>query len=134
MMVGNFIVDYTKYEYLNPLWPILEKHPLGISLNEAIKKSGLNKQKMLKYIEKLSIEYNKCSSKLMNKGFLTTIIQSAMNGEKTDETLAEDMATSWIFDKVMLYNRINELHWTDHVNNTDLLKEIIEKWKEHKGI
>jgi len=133
-MVGNFIVDHTKYTYLEPLWPVLERHPNGISLKQAVKQSHLNEKQMLDTINLLAQEYNKCSQRLFNKGFITNLVQSMLNGEKTDQTLQDDMATSWIFDKVMLYDRINELHWTDMASEQEMMQEIIKKYKEHKGV
>lgn len=70
----------------------------------------------------------------MSKGVLQNLLQSAFSGEKTDKILAQDMATSWIFDKVMLYDRIHELHWTDQVTDFGVLDDIKQRWMEFKGV
>ena len=134
MKIGHYIIDTYKYDYLKPLWPILEQHPQGISLKNAVKQSKLDQDTMLKTIETLAQEYQRCSSKLMRQGMIKNLATSMLNGEKTDETLKQDLATSWIFDKVMLYDRIHELNWTKNVIDFGVLDEIKELWKKHKGI
>jgi len=134
MRIGNFIVDTDQYEYLEPLWPVLENHPNGISIDDALAETGLDHDTMLKHIEKLAGEYQKKSMSMLKEDMLKNIIQSCLSGEKTDDIIVEDMASSWLFDKVMLYDRVYELKWTDRVMDLGQLDRMMEKWREIKGI
>jgi len=125
MRIGNFIVDTDQYEYLEPLWPVLENHPNGISIDDALAETGLDHDTMLKHIEKLAGEYQKKSMSMLKEDMLKNIIQSCLSGEKTDDIIVEDMASSWLFDKVMLYDRVYELRNKGDIKEKRRKKDMI---------
>jgi len=133
-MVDIFKVHEKRYTYLEPIWPVLENNPEGISLDELVAKSGLDKGKMLKTIERLSKEYFTVSQSYLSKGTIYKLVERAQNGEKPDEELKEQLANSWVFDKVMLYARCKELDWTKEVQYEEELLEMKESWLETKGM
>lgn len=132
-MVDFFRAHEKRYTYLEPIWPILENNPHGITLDKLVEQSGLDKDKMLKKIERLAIEYNKASQLLFVDGRMAGLIEAAYRGDKAHNTLAKEMAKSWIFDKVMLYARVKELDWTDQVVYPELLEKMKEMWLQTKG-
>jgi len=133
-MAGNFDVDESKFDYLKPIWSILENNPEGISLDALVEQSGLDKTKMLKTIELLSIEYNQVTRKFLTRGNIFSMVKSALEGKKPDESLKNDLASSWIFDKVMLYARCKELDWTDQVWDKEIFEDMKKTWLETKGM
>jgi len=134
LRIDMFKVHQKRYIYIEPIWSILENNPEGISLDELVKKSGLNRDKMLKTIEKLSIEYNKVSQVYFSKGMIYNLVEKAMAGEKPDEELKKQLANSWVFDKVMLYARCKELDWTTEVAYPEEMLEMKKIWLETKGM
>ena len=133
-MADIFKVHEKRYTYLEPIWPVLENNPEGISLDDLVAKSGLDKDKMLKAIEKLSREYLIVSQSYLSKGTIYKLVEKAQMGEKPDEKLKEQLANSWVFDKVMLYARCKELDWTEAVLYPEELLEMKEMWLETKGM
>lgn len=129
-----FKVHQKRYTYLEPIWPVLENNPEGIGLDELVEKSGLERDKMLKTIEKLAIEYKRVSQAYLSKGMIYKLVEKAMGGGKPDEELKKQLANSWIFDKVMLYARCKELDWTTMVEYQDEMLEMKEMWLETKGM
>ena len=132
--IDIFKVHQKRYVYIEPIWPILENNPEGISLDELVKKSGLNRRKMLLIIEKLAIEYKKVSQVYFSKGMIYNLVEKAMGGEKPDEELKQQLANSWVFDKVMLYARCEELDWTTEVAYPEEMLEMKKIWLETKGM
>lgn len=104
-----------------------------MTLDELVEQTRLDKQKMLNTIEQLAIEYRKASELLMTDGVMLNLIGLANQGKKPQDTLKTELANSWIFDKVMLYARVNELDWTKDVARPDMLLEIKELWLQKKG-
>ena len=126
----DFNVDPTKYEYLEPIWPILANHPYGIWLKDLVKRSKLDEKRMLKNIEQLGIEYNQLSQRFLTRNNIMNMVKNLMSGGKPQEELKNTLAGSWIFDKVMLYDRCYELHWTDRAVDEEMMTELKEKWLE----
>ena len=133
-MVDIFKVHERRYTYLEPMWPVLENNPEGISLDELVAKSGLEKGKMLKTIEGLAKEYHTVSQSYLSKGTIYKLVERAQMGEKPDDELKEQLANSWVFDKVMLYARCKELDWTEEVQYKEELLEMKQIWLETKGM
>lgn len=125
-----FDVDTSKYTYLEPIWPILANHPYGISLKELVKRSKLDQNQMLKTIETLSKEYNTVSRRFFTRNNIKNMMQNMIEGGKTDEKLKTELASSWICDKVMLYDRCYELKWSENVLDQEVFNEIKEEWLE----
>ena len=134
LKIDMFKVHQKRYAYIEPIWPVLENNPEGIGLDELVKKSGLDKDKMLKTIEKLAIEYRRVSQAYLSKGMIYKLVEKAMGGEKPDEELKKQLSNSWVFDKVMLYARCTELDWTTEVAYPEELLEMKKMWLETKGM
>lgn len=133
-MVDIFKVHEHRYTYLEPMWPVLENNPEGILLDDLVIKSGLEKDIMLKTIEKLAKEYSTVSQSYLSKGMIYKLVEKAHMGEKPDEKLKKQLANSWVFDKVMLYARCKELDWTEEVQYKEELLEMKQMWLETKGM
>ena len=130
----KFDVDQTKYAYLDRLWPILEETPEGITLDDAVKRSHLDKNKMLGKIGELARDYTMVISKHLTRTNITSLVKRVVSGEKGLETDYEDaLADSWIFDKFMLYNKIAELNCYDRVTDQREFDRLKEKWLVSKG-
>ncbi len=130
----DFEVDQKKYKYIEPIWDVLANHPEGISLDKLVKRSHLDKKKMLKTIEQLAIEYNSVSKNYFTRGTVFNLVKRAMNGEKPEEEIGVALANSWIFDKVMLYARCKELDWTDQVMYKEEFNKLKKIWLESRGM
>jgi hypothetical protein len=134
LKIDMFKVHEKRYAYLEPIWTVLENNPEGIELVELVEKSGLDREKMLKTIEKLAIEYHRVSQAYLSKGMIYKLVEKAMGGEKPDEELKKRLANSWVFDKVMLYARCKELDWTTEVAYPEEMLEMKKIWLETKGM
>jgi len=137
-MEPDFSVDQEKYEYLEPLWPILENSPDGIELEPALKKAGLKKDQTLKLICDLARDYNnvisRVTSRMFSSGNVKDIIDKMLSGKKNMDNEYEDkLVRSWIFDKYLLYCRIKELDFSDLVDDKVAFNRLKNKWLASKG-
>ena len=130
----KYDVNPRKYEYLEPLWPVLENHPEGISLKKAVERSGLDEKMMLKQIEQLAIAWGNATRKHFNKGFIQSLVQKSLENDKPDETWIKEILNTWLCDKVMLYNRIKELNCEDRLIDLETWYRLKELWLETKGM
>ena len=137
----DFSVDQEKYKYLEPLWSVLENNPDGIKLDDALKQAKLKKDPTLKLISGLAREYNNVVARVTNQMFskpsVMKIVNSIISGERKDNELVAEyedkLVRSWIFDKYLLYCRIEELNFVDLIPDKAAFKRLQGKWLAAKG-
>jgi len=113
------VEDITKYDYLKPIWEILENSPdQGITSKELWDKSELDPEKGNKLIKELQIEFqNKVLSNIMN-----LFIHK------------KQIANSWAFDKVMLM--VTKINTGSDVGLPDnmIFNMWKREWRKKRGI
>jgi hypothetical protein len=65
---------------------------------------------------------------------ITTMIGRAMKGDKVKDEVEDELVNSWIFDKCMLYARIEELNWIQDVNYPEEIQRLKKIWLERRGM
>ena len=138
---NDLSVDEKQFEYLLPLWPVLENNPDGIPLAKALKLSGLERQKTLNTLGSLVRTYQntiaRVTTSMLSRSSIVNMIEK-MKGMKDPKLAVDDyennLVRSWIFDKYMLQGRIQELDFSDMVPDLEAYHRLKNKWLSAKGM
>lgn len=122
------VEDPDKYRYLDPIWPVLENTPdQGITWDKAGKQAGLDPKKAVPMIQELCTIYQKKMGRILLVGNIKNI--------NTETFWEENLAHSWLFDKVMLMTmKINTGIENEAWDTNPYMQAFKEKWLISKGM
>jgi len=128
MKENMFDVEEEKYIYLEPFWEILRNSPDGsVNIDEAISDAGLEKQETVDLIKQMLKEFN------TKVGFNLGGIKNMFSMTKLSDLTLENLAESYLFDKVMLLNRCKGMN-LDSMFIVPPLNQIRDIWIEKRGV
>jgi hypothetical protein len=123
-----FDVEKEKYISLEPFWDILRNSPQGeVDIDKAIEQAGLEKSEAVDLIKQLLKEFN---TKI---GFNLGGMKNLMGLATATELTLEELAHSYLFDKVMLLNRCRGMN-LDAMFIVPPLNQLRDLWIEKQGI
>lgn len=125
----KFDVDDPKdYEYLDPIWRILENTgEKGITKKEIIEQTGLDPGKVEKMVMELTTIFARALSKALSNPF--KILD--MNPEQWYD---DNLADSWLYDKFMLLGTRIDHGQPNPMDDNPLMDKWKERWLEKRGM
>lgn len=112
--------DHTKYDYLLPVWKLLEDVPEDIKIksNDVWIQTGLDKEKGNRLMKELQIEFQ---NKVM-KNFMDLIINK------------KHIVCSWTFDKIMLLCTRVDTGSDISLGDSPVMDLWKKEWMKNRGI
>lgn len=123
------VEDTNCYEYLEPMWKILENtSEKGITTEELLKQSGLEEKKTNELVQEIMMVFQRALLKEMKNPFNLF----KMNNSKWFE---KNLANSWVFDKMMLLaTRVDTGNPDDPMDGNPFMSGWKEQWLEKRGM
>lgn len=127
---SNFDVeDISKYEYLNPIWKVLENtSEKGITTVELFKQVGLDEKKTNTLVKEIMMVFQNALIREMRNPL-------KMFSMGNDKWYDKNLANSWVFDKIMLLaTRVDTGNPDDPMDGNPFMEVWKNKWLEQRGM
>lgn len=121
------VEDTSKYEYLEPIWPVLRNTPEeGITGEELFKETNLEMNKAHELIKDLMFTWQNILTKELKNPF--NLMKMAR-----DSFFEKNLANSWLFDKLMLLGTRIDTGNPNPMKNP-ITDRWTKKWLETQGM